>query len=63
MFTNYQFLQILNLSDSDIEGLCKPTIEWVKNVACGDIDFTELYLLGKIANSKDTDKIWGKGAR
>lgn len=60
MFTNYQFLQILNLSDSDIEGLCKPTIEWVKNVACGDIDFTELYLLGKIANSKDTDKIWGK---
>lgn len=56
MLTNYQFLQVLELSDNDIVDLCKPTVEWLNGVACGDLDKTELYLLGNIANKKDAKK-------
>lgn len=55
---NYQFLQVLNLSDEDIEELCKPTIEWI-NGCCGkDITKMELYLLGKLADRDTIDNIW-----
>jgi len=56
MFTNYQFLQVLNLDDNDIFGLCKQTVDWLKGVSCGDLDKTELYLLGSVANNIDAKK-------
>lgn len=56
MMTNYQFLQVLNLSNSDIVGLCRQTTEWLKGVACGDLNKTKLYLMGSIANKGDAQK-------
>lgn len=56
MMTNYQFLQVLNLTDEDIVGLCSQTSDWLKGVACGDLQKTKLYLLGNIANKKDARK-------
>lgn len=53
MFTNYQFLQVLNLEDEDIEELCKPTKEWLQKVAGLDRDFALLYLLGTVCNKDD----------
>lgn len=53
--TNYQFLQVLDLDDQDIEELCKPTIEWLKGVSGLDRNFTLLYLLGSLCNQGDID--------
>lgn len=60
MFTNYQFLQVLQLDNDDINGLCQPTIDWLKGVSCKNIDYTELYLLGKFAKSQNGDDIFDK---
>lgn len=59
MMTNYQFLQVLNLTDEDVAGLCSQTIDWLKGVACGDLQKAKLYLLGNIANKYDADKAYG----
>ena len=56
--TNYQFLQVLNLSDEDIQGLCEPTIEWLKGIKGGDINQMILYLLGKSVKEQDSEKLW-----
>lgn len=56
--TNYQFLQVLNLKDEDIEELCKPTVNWIKGVSGGDIQQMKLYLLGKLAKENGQDKIY-----
>lgn len=58
MTTNYQFLQVLNLSDEDIKGLCDQTVDWLKSVSCGDINKTKLYLLGSMANKYDAETIF-----
>lgn len=49
-FTNYQFLQVLDLSDKQIEELCKPTIYWLRDILGGDVNKLLLYFLG--ANKK-----------
>jgi hypothetical protein len=56
--TNYQFLQVLNLQDSDIDELCKLTIDWLKSVSGGSVEQMELYLLGKLAKENEQDKIY-----
>lgn len=33
---NYQYLQSYKFSDADIEELCKPTVDYLKNACCGD---------------------------
>lgn len=50
MMTNYQFLQVLNLSDEDIKNICSMTVKWLDGVSGRDIDKALLYLLGKIAD-------------
>jgi hypothetical protein len=50
-FTNYQFLQALNLNDNQIKDLCSKTIEYFNKTIINDIDYTLLYLLGKAANN------------
>lgn len=52
-FTNYQFLQVLNLNNENIEKLCKPTIEWLTGVAGLDRNFALLYLLGNLCLKED----------
>ena len=44
--TNYQFLQNYHLSDEEIEELCKPTIDEIKEVMGGDYRKALLYLNG-----------------
>ena len=56
--TNYQFVQVLDLKEKDIEELCAPTISWLKNVSGNDVWKSVLYLLGKQAKEKDAIKIY-----
>lgn len=51
--TNYQFLQVLNLNDKQIENLCQKTVSWIKGCGGEDINKVLLYLIGKNIN-KDT---------
>ena len=48
--TNYQFLQVLNLTDSDIENLCKETIKWISSIIDADELYTSLFLGGNYDN-------------
>ena len=41
---NYQYLQSYNLSQEDIEELCKPTIDWIRDASCGDYESTLKFL-------------------
>lgn len=50
--TNYQFLQVLDLQQKDIEKLCQPTIEWLTGVAGLDRNIALLYLLGNLCNKE-----------
>lgn len=45
-FTNYQFIQVLDLDDTDIENLCKKTIDWLGNISGGDVMSMILYMCG-----------------
>lgn len=58
MTTNYQFLQVLDMKQEDIEELCKPTIDFLKGVSKVDPKFMQLYLLGKRANDPNPSNIW-----
>lgn len=51
VFTNYQFLQVLDLDTPEkIEELCKPTIEWLNKIISQDSDYALLYLLGGLCD-------------
>lgn len=41
---NYQYLQSYEFTDKDIEELCSPTIEYLKNAMCGDYESTIKFL-------------------
>lgn len=56
--TNYQFIQVLQMKDIDIEELCRPTIDWIKSVSGGDISAMSLYLMGRLAKESNPYKIW-----
>lgn len=45
--TSYQFIQVLQLDDNQIEKLCEPTLSWLDFVSGGDIHASLLYLLGE----------------
>jgi len=47
VFSNYQFLQVLDLDDNDIENLLKKTTDYFNGIIRDRIDYTLLYLLGK----------------
>lgn len=47
--TNYQFLQVLNMTDEDIETVCAPTVDWLTGIV-GDVNAMRMYLLGKVAD-------------
>lgn len=48
---NYQYLQSYEFDDDDIEKLCSPTVEHLKNALCGDYEST-IKFLGINANSE-----------
>lgn len=41
---NYQYLQSYDFSDKDIEELCAPTIQYLKDAMCGDYESTIKFL-------------------
>jgi hypothetical protein len=45
--SSYQFLQVLDLSDEQIEELCQPTIDWFKDLSGFDVQKMILYSLGE----------------
>lgn len=45
--TSYQFLQILDLNDADISDLCKPTVDWFRDIQGESADNMLLYALGE----------------
>lgn len=50
IFSNYQFLQVEDYSQDDIEKLCQPTVDFLSGAIGSDVDITKLYLMGKVAN-------------
>lgn len=64
---NYQFIQTLNLNQSDIEKLCSQFVDWITGVTYDNFAYTLLFLLGvnndekKIYNYlKSSDNYWLK---
>ena len=57
MRTNYQFVQVLNLSNDDICNLCEPTINWLKGV-CNNFEFKLLYSLGKMTKKYSEQELF-----
>lgn len=49
---NYQFLQTLNLSNKDIESVCKMFVDWIQGVNYDNIGYTLLFLLGESHDEK-----------
>lgn len=58
MRTNYQFVQVLNMSDDDISELCRPTIDWLYGVSGGSYEKKLLYLLGKSVRNYRGKSLW-----
>ncbi|MCK9576895.1 MAG: hypothetical protein M0R51_13410, partial [Clostridia bacterium] len=59
VMANYQYLQVLDISDKDIDKLCKETIDWMCGVSKHlNYEYKLLYLLGKLTKNKDEHAIW-----
>lgn len=59
ILVNYQYLQVLDIDDKDIEELCEETKNWFNGISCKDnYDYKILYLLGKMTDKVDRNKIW-----
>jgi hypothetical protein len=56
--TSYQFLQVLNLNDTDIAKLCEPTISWFRKISGDNANSMILYATGENNfEPKDFDKL------
>ena len=63
VFTNYQSLQTLKLSDKDILNLCKDTINWIKGAVYMNPIYSILFSMGENITAKsveDNDNYWLK---
>lgn len=61
LFLNYQSIQTLKLSQEDIEKLCEPTVNWIKNVTKLDPMYSILFLMGKSVSPKGIDNLLRSG--
>jgi len=56
--TSYQFLQVLNLKETDIAKLCQPTIDWFREISGGTPEKMILYATGETSfEPKDFKKM------
>lgn len=46
VLTNYQYIQVLNLTKEDVSGLVSYTTNWIKNICSGDIKYALTYNVG-----------------
>ena len=51
--TNYQFCQVLDLQDEDVEELCSETVNWLKGVSGNNREQAMLFLMGNLADKYD----------
>lgn len=58
VFSNYQFNQVLSLDDKQIEGFCKPTIDYFQDILSGDSDKMAIYLSGYKKDEKKSFVDW-----
>lgn len=47
LLTNYQFLQTLNLSQEEIEKVCKDTIDFIQGVSYDNLYYSLLFMIGE----------------
>ena len=59
-FLNYQFCQALNLNKDQIASLCSKTVDYFNKTVKEDINYTLLYLLGKVSDDAPDDEFFGK---
>lgn len=59
VLVNYQYIQALTLSKEDIQGLIKPTIDWIKQVCTGKILPALLYSFGAKATDATYQQMYG----
>ena len=55
--TNYQYLQVLDLSDDDIVELCKPTVDYFKSLSGLDYNAIMIFLIGSL-KEEDITPAW-----
>lgn len=55
--SNYQYNQVLELSDDEIVSLCKPTVDYFNAISGMDWNSSILFLIGKI-KKEDVTKEW-----
>jgi len=60
VFTNYQFVQVLNLNDQQVENLCQKTIDFFDGSITSNINYTLLYLLGKMSTDNFDPDMFSK---
>lgn len=58
---NYQFLQTLNLKNSDIESVCEKFVDWICGVTSENVYYTILFLLGENIDEDFIDSYLDKG--
>lgn len=56
VLTNYQYLQVLDLNNDEVEGLISYTKDWIRNICDGSKLYTMLYNVG-VKNSETIDSI------
>ena len=56
--TNYQFLQVLDMQQQDVEKICDTTLTWLKGVSGLDRVYSMLFLMGNLDNGDDPETIY-----
>ena len=55
-FMNYQFLQVLDLDNNKVKGICEKTVNYFSNIFSNELNYTLLYLMGEnLTSIKDLD--------
>ena len=57
VLTNYQYIQVLDLTKEDIAGLVSYTTDWIKNICSGNIEYALTYNVGVKNPSLNVDSI------
>ena len=52
--TNYQFCQVLNMEQQDVQDLCHETVRWLKGVSGLNREQAMLFLMGSLADKYDS---------
>ena len=56
LWTNYQFIQTLNLDEDMVHALCQDTVDYIQGVSYDNVYYILLFLLGENLNSDSIEK-------